>query len=371
MNTGFVPRRIGPASTRKGFNSPRIGSIVMFGKRMVNTEKKMKPVIPETSGLGLFPGWQRQSISERKAIPLLEERSWNRDRDSLFAAGRPSLAKKSLFSEGGIGGKDDSFEFAKPLSPYNRPEIKSRAELILMREGLMGLPRESLSALLRQSLSKAELDRMFEDDSTENFEALEKRLKTPKRAKKAAVSMIPIVSKQQQREEKEKENTEPQQNKEKEPEECVKPECIEEKLQEQKLAVFESRGGNNVNKELLDESHVVNIEVEEEEDSDDDDVFDNMAAETPPFLHKSFSTTDLPSATALEAEEKEVGPSHNSAIPAPGALKPSISAVDVTDAAAVSNVELSSFHRRVLEEHEQHVRDMEAIEEEVIYRISL
>ena len=44
-----------------------------------------------------------------------------------------------------------------------------------MRESLSGIPRESFSALLRQSLSKAELDRMFEDDSTASFEALEKR----------------------------------------------------------------------------------------------------------------------------------------------------------------------------------------------------
>ena len=33
--------------------------------------------------------------------------------------------------------------------------------------------------VFRQSLSIAELDRMFEDDSTQSFEDLERRLKTP------------------------------------------------------------------------------------------------------------------------------------------------------------------------------------------------
>lgn len=45
----------------------------------------------------------------------------------------------------------------------------------------------------RQSLSKAELDRMFEDDSTGSFEKLEMRLKTPKRplTKPNLVSKVP------------------------------------------------------------------------------------------------------------------------------------------------------------------------------------
>ena len=50
-----------------------------------------------------------------------------------------------------------------------------------MRPSLTGFPRESFSGLFRQSLSAAELERMFEDDSTGSFEKLEQRLKTPKR----------------------------------------------------------------------------------------------------------------------------------------------------------------------------------------------
>ena len=51
----------------------------------------------------------------------------------------------------------------------------------MMRPSLTGFPRESFSGLFRQSLSAAELERMFEDDSTGSFEKLEQRLKTPKR----------------------------------------------------------------------------------------------------------------------------------------------------------------------------------------------
>ena len=60
---------------------------------------------------------------------------------------------------------------------------KSLAKMILMRESLAGLPRASLSGLFRQSLSIQELDRMFDDDSTQSFEDLERRLKTPAKAK--------------------------------------------------------------------------------------------------------------------------------------------------------------------------------------------
>ena len=60
---------------------------------------------------------------------------------------------------------------------------------IMMRESLAGMPRASLSGLLRQSLTMAELDRMFEDDSTESFENLESRLKTPAKKKRPAPTL--------------------------------------------------------------------------------------------------------------------------------------------------------------------------------------
>ena len=62
---------------------------------------------------------------------------------------------------------------------------------IMMRESLAGMPRASMTGLLRQSLTLAELDRMFEDDSTESFENLESRLKTPAKKKKKETSNVP------------------------------------------------------------------------------------------------------------------------------------------------------------------------------------
>ena len=51
---------------------------------------------------------------------------------------------------------------AAVLKEPSEKEKKSLAQMILMRESLAGLPRASLSGLFRQSLSIAELDRMFE-----------------------------------------------------------------------------------------------------------------------------------------------------------------------------------------------------------------
>ena len=73
-------------------------------------------------------------------------------------------------------------QFGKKTEASKEEVGRSKVELIMMREGLIGLPRDSLSTLLRQSLTPAELDKMFEDDSTQSFESLERRLKTPKKA---------------------------------------------------------------------------------------------------------------------------------------------------------------------------------------------
>ncbi len=200
----FQPRRA-TAKTPLSTKSRRHGH-GGHEEQMCQTEKRLMPL--EQS---LLP--PRMSISERKGIPSLEK-------GRMTTSRLPKLvtAKKALFDNTSAKsqGAEDDFVFAKPLSPSPQPtpkiseEVKGRsmAELvrksflhclnywrtkccwvlqILMREGLHGLvPRESLSALLRQSLSKAELDRMFEDDSTANFEAFERRLKTP--GKKSSAS---------------------------------------------------------------------------------------------------------------------------------------------------------------------------------------
>ena len=48
-----------------------------------------------------------------------------------------------------------------------------------------------IPGLFRQSLSIAELDRMFDDDSTQSFEDLERRLKTPGKTKPISKLQIP------------------------------------------------------------------------------------------------------------------------------------------------------------------------------------
>ena len=362
LATNFQPRRIG---ARPALNSP-----MSTTRRRINTEKKMNPMV-------VFPAPHRQSISERKAIPGFEGLG------NRFGLGRQGAAKKSLFAAEKSDApaavsavKDDSFEFAKPLSPFERQprqELQSRAELILMREGLMGMPRESMSALLRQSLSKAELDKMFEDDSTENFEALEKRLKTPKRPK--AMSRIPVQS--VAKAEEVKENLDPVDTAEAPPPEQEETQVVHE-TKKQPSAFLESLGktaastslykrgkvaeetakgltGNSLHKELLDESNVVNVEIEEEEEFD-------SSEEMTGGLAKSFSTNDLPSATSTDSHEVKSQEDETKIEADQPLMKPSISSIDLSDVRAVRNVELASFYRKVLEEHEQHQEEMKLIE---------
>ena len=178
------------------------GKPSILKKTMCRSEKRIIPL-----SLAL----PRQSISERKAIPQLDNMSSLIPRPKNL---RPIHARKELnFNEGfqapiitkKLGSdqlKDSacnkSFEFVRPLElkPNNVPnradfvssndakeqkEHNSIAKMIMMRESLVGLPKESIGGLFRQSLSLAELDRLFEDDSTQSFESLETRLKTPKR----------------------------------------------------------------------------------------------------------------------------------------------------------------------------------------------
>ena len=150
------------------------------------SEKRFLPLIQTQNRIIPFP---RQSISERKAIQSVRKTPKQRPqaiKSLQFESGKKQKENKKSTSTSLRKAKDEeesTVNFAKPLSPFKAADEKSKAELIMMREGLVGLPRESLSALLRQSLSKAELDKMFEDDSTANFEKLEFRLKTPKAKK--------------------------------------------------------------------------------------------------------------------------------------------------------------------------------------------
>ena len=116
--------------------------------------------------------------------------------------------------------------------------------------------------------------------------------------------------------------------------------------------------GNNLHKELLDESNVVNVEIEEEE-------FENEG-EMAGSLPKSFSTADLPSAVEAASDEGS-SEEQNSVNTEQPLMKPAISSIDLSDARAVRNVELASFYRKVLEENMQHQEEMKAIENEVSF----
>lgn len=128
---------------------------------------------------------QRESISERKAIPGLED-----GRRKVRRSGLPRpVAKRNLQFHPPEDRRQDDANFRKPIT-VSKPVIKKAVkeedrrplvELIMVREGLVGLPRESLSSFLRQSMTKDELNLLLDDDSTQSFEALERRLKTPRK----------------------------------------------------------------------------------------------------------------------------------------------------------------------------------------------
>ncbi|TRY62726.1 hypothetical protein TCAL_16591 [Tigriopus californicus] len=143
---------------------------VALSGRPKRVEPTPAPLAPQTENKSR-PGWPLNrvpvylsSISERKTLlpPGIE----------INGVKRESLARKALDFGGPVQ--------AGPAEKENNDP--SSADRIRLRESILALPRPSLSGWLRASLTPAELDRMFEDDSTESFEAWEKRLKTPKKA---------------------------------------------------------------------------------------------------------------------------------------------------------------------------------------------
>ena len=116
-----------------------------------------------------------------------------------FLKAKNDSDKDDAEDNGSRTSREGSFEFIKPLDKVAavgenhkkvapkvidaEEEKPSLARMIMMRESLVGLPRASFSNLYKQSLTPAELDRMFEDDSTESFENLEMRLRTPGKRK--------------------------------------------------------------------------------------------------------------------------------------------------------------------------------------------
>jgi len=173
----LLPKRITPKPTPSKF--------------VVNNPQQAAPPMTERKDPSFHPPIHRQSISERKAVPHLDKNPLRRSFLPKPVAGpkKTTTARKELNFE------QPDFEFAKPKAPpipthpQSVAKQKSLAMKIMMRESLAGMPRASLSGLLRQSLTMAELDRMFEDDSTESFENLESRLKTPAKKKRPAPTL--------------------------------------------------------------------------------------------------------------------------------------------------------------------------------------
>ena len=197
VNINALPQRCAPTNDMRDPLRTTMSSRKPLVPRN-NTNKGRRSCMPE---MMVLPP-PRHSISERKAIPGL-------DNIPTRLPTKPTVRKELNFDE--IEEKenkieeeeeDDDSNFAKPFpvkksnnNETSENEKKSLARMILMRESLAGLPRASLSGLFRQSLSIAELDRMFDDDSTQSFEDLERRLKTP--AKLKASSRLPNKPQQQ------------------------------------------------------------------------------------------------------------------------------------------------------------------------------
>ena len=203
---GVLPIRLGksksPEKTNiqnanvKPINKSKYGP----GTKSTDLCKSEKKIVPFHLPL------PRQSISERKAVPKIDkltsiipqhcnvnvrkELNFNDGSKTIMNKQQKHDSKSGISSNGQANG--DSFDFAKPFdieegdnrlsNMFNKQkDSKSLAKMIMMRESLAGMPKESIGGLFRQSLSLAELDRLFEDDSTQSFENLETRLKTPRR----------------------------------------------------------------------------------------------------------------------------------------------------------------------------------------------
>jgi len=175
------PRRMNMSNKKNGkFRTPLKSLDVRTG--VVATTAKKQALA--------FPQIHRQSISERKPVS---------SRSGLPVPSNSSVARKVLFNK------------PNPLPPqhkqntnlqhkFTKPSAMLPPLTKLTRESFKDIPRESLawmSQLPRESATFAELEKMMTDDDkkianeddTDSFEAMEKRMKTPSRSK--LVSKVP------------------------------------------------------------------------------------------------------------------------------------------------------------------------------------
>lgn len=175
------PRRMNLSNKKNGkFRTPLKSLDVRTGGVATTAKKQALP----------FPQIHRQSISERKPVPA---------RSGLPVPSNSSVARKVLFNK------------PNPLPPqrnqntnlqhkFTKPSAMLPPLTKLTRESFKDIPRESLawmSQLPRESATFAELEKLMTDDDkkianeddTDSFEAMEKRMKTPSRSK--LVSKVP------------------------------------------------------------------------------------------------------------------------------------------------------------------------------------
>jgi len=171
------PRRMNMSSKKPGkFRTPLKSLDVRTGAASTTAKK---PTLP-------YPQIHRQSISERKPVPA---------RSGLPVPSNSSVARKVLFNK------------PNPLPPppqrkqntilqhkFTKPAAMLAPLTKLTRESFKEIPRESMAwmaQLPRESATFAELEKLMTDDDkkianeddTDSFEALEKRMKTPSRNK--------------------------------------------------------------------------------------------------------------------------------------------------------------------------------------------
>ena len=375
---------------------------------VVQTEKKLLPFVPAP---------HRQSISERKPLVPRNLNAGGGIKKSLVPTAKKTLDFREEPSKDADENnvKEDSFEFARPLNPSQfptpSPPAKSKVELILMREGLVGLPRESMSFLLRQSLSKVELDRMFEDDSTESFEALERRLKTPKKSlgrmsmskngavKKSSVTVAADMlnddlAKKEEEEDwavdrklsmiakKGKMRAAEIKMAKSDPEE-IEPVIVEESAsnEREKSAETAPCQSETISEEqkaecVEEEDAEGEVEAPADDGLDDDDDLETDADYEVSFLRRSASMLDISSSAGEESlkktnlEDKKENEKKMADTTAPLQLARSVSEADLSRRIDSAPQPVSQFLLDALEAHRQHLEEQEEIERQMLALMS-
>jgi len=181
------PRRMNMSSKKPGkFRTPLKSLDVRTAAASTTAKRQTLP----------YPQIHRQSISERKPVPA---------RSGLPVPSNSSVARKVLFNKPNPLPPPPQRKQNLPPPPqrkqntilqhkFTKPSAMLAPLTKLTRESFKDIPRESLawmSQLPRESATFAELEKLMTDDDkkianeddTDSFEAMEKRMKTPSRNK--------------------------------------------------------------------------------------------------------------------------------------------------------------------------------------------